>query len=210
MLNCFIFLAISNQLYNFSIKSILLHTELGKDSEKTPLSQYANHASENTGTSLFIFKAPPHLFFYSSLECRKWQKFNSSLSLLTVKGQWHEIFCFRFFSWIIFPQVPDNNSRAIWNFLKLIHEKNWSWKFRGTVPLKLSGTVCNCLWTGVLPYAPYRSLLISKLFCKDGGGGCGGIHYDFRRYFWGGGGGGGFLWIQKGPLGARNRCVMNL
>jgi hypothetical protein len=29
------------------------------------------------------------------------------------------------------------------------------------------------LWTGVLPYVPYRSLSISKLFCKDGRGGGG-------------------------------------
>ncbi len=29
------------------------------------------------------------------------------------------------------------------------------------------------LWTGGTSYAPYRSLSISKLFCKDGGGGGG-------------------------------------
>ncbi len=52
------------------------------------------------------------------------------------------------------------------------------------------------LWTGVLPYAPNRSLSITKLFYKDGGGGgCGGIFYELIRYFWGEGGGG--------------RCVIN-
>ncbi len=31
------------------------------------------------------------------------------------KGQCHEIFCFGFFSWIIFPQAPENNTRVILN-----------------------------------------------------------------------------------------------
>ncbi len=30
-------------------------------------------------------------------------------------GQCHEIFCFRLFSWIIFPQAPENNIRVISN-----------------------------------------------------------------------------------------------
>ncbi len=30
-----------------------------------------------------------------------------------LKGQCHEIFCFWFFSWITFPQAPDNNTRII-------------------------------------------------------------------------------------------------
>ncbi len=34
---------------------------------------------------------------------------------LLLKGQCHEIFCFRFFSWITFPQAPDNNIRIISN-----------------------------------------------------------------------------------------------
>ncbi len=34
------------------------------------------------------------------------------------KGQCHEIFCFRFFSWITFPQAPDNNIRIISNFFE--------------------------------------------------------------------------------------------
>ncbi len=37
---------------------------------------------------------------------------------LALKGQCHEIFCFRFFSWITFPQAPDNNIRIISNFFE--------------------------------------------------------------------------------------------
>ncbi len=33
-----------------------------------------------------------------------------------LKGQCHKIFCFRFFSWITFPQAPENNIRVISNF----------------------------------------------------------------------------------------------
>ncbi len=36
--------------------------------------------------------------------------------LRNLKGQCHEIFCFRFFSWITFPQAPENNIRVISNF----------------------------------------------------------------------------------------------
>ncbi len=32
---------------------------------------------------------------------------------LSLKGQCHEIFCFRFFSWITFPQAPENDIRVI-------------------------------------------------------------------------------------------------
>ncbi len=35
-----------------------------------------------------------------------------------LKGQYHEIFCFRFFSGIIFPQTPENNTRVSLNFFK--------------------------------------------------------------------------------------------
>ncbi len=38
--------------------------------------------------------------------------------VFTLKGQCHEIFCFRFFSWITFPQSPDNNIRIISNFFE--------------------------------------------------------------------------------------------
>ncbi len=48
----------------------------------------------------------------------------------------------------------------------------------------------------MLPYAPYRSLSISKLFCKDGGGG--GME--------------GFVMNSEGISGGRKgeeRCIMN-
>ncbi len=35
-----------------------------------------------------------------------------------LKGQCHKIFCFRFFSWITFPQAPENNIKVISNFFK--------------------------------------------------------------------------------------------
>ncbi len=70
-----------------------------------------------------------------------------------LKGHCHLIFCFRFFTWIIFPQASENYIRVISNFSKihgdirkillgnsgawgkLIHEKTWRWKFCGTAPL---------------------------------------------------------------------------
>ncbi len=36
-----------------------------------------------------------------------------------LQGQCHEIFCFRFFSLINFPQAPQNNIRTLTNFLKI-------------------------------------------------------------------------------------------
>jgi hypothetical protein len=42
----------------------------------------------------------------------------SLLKLPALKGQCHEIFCFRFFSWITFPQAPDYNIRIISNFFE--------------------------------------------------------------------------------------------
>ncbi len=48
-----------------------------------------------------------------------------------LKGQCHEIFCFRFFSWITFPQAPENNTRVISNFFKnsgrYCHRCQWHW-----------------------------------------------------------------------------------
>ncbi len=35
-----------------------------------------------------------------------------------LKGQCHEIFCCRFFSWITLPQAPDNNIRIISKFFE--------------------------------------------------------------------------------------------
>ncbi len=37
---------------------------------------------------------------------------------ISSKGQCHEIFCFRFFSWITFPQAPYNNISIISNFFE--------------------------------------------------------------------------------------------
>jgi hypothetical protein len=54
-------------------------------------------------------------------------------------GQSHEIFCFRFFSWIIFPQAPvtaiigHSGARG-----KLIHGKTWSRTSHDTVPLSFT------------------------------------------------------------------------
>ncbi len=36
----------------------------------------------------------------------------------SLKGQCHEIFCFRFFSWIVFPLAHENKSRVISNFFE--------------------------------------------------------------------------------------------
>ncbi len=44
------------------------------------------------------------------LGCEEIKRMNS------LKGQCHEIFCCRFFSWIIFPQAPENNVMIILNF----------------------------------------------------------------------------------------------
>ncbi len=43
---------------------------------------------------------------------------NSQRIKSQLKGQCHEIFCFRVFSWITFPQAPDNNNRIISNFFE--------------------------------------------------------------------------------------------
>ncbi len=42
----------------------------------------------------------------------------SFLGNFRLKGQCHEIFCFRFFSSITFPQGPENNIRVISNFFE--------------------------------------------------------------------------------------------
>ncbi len=39
-----------------------------------------------------------------------------------LKRQCHKIFCFRFFSWIIIPQAPENNTRVISNFFRKFAE----------------------------------------------------------------------------------------
>ncbi len=48
---------------------------------------------------------------FQILSSLAWRGFAS----IYLKGQYHEIFCFRFFSWIIFPQAPENNIVVISN-----------------------------------------------------------------------------------------------
>jgi hypothetical protein len=40
-------------------------------------------------------------------------------TLLSLKGQCHEIFCFLFFSWISFPPAPEYHIRTVLNFSKI-------------------------------------------------------------------------------------------
>jgi hypothetical protein len=40
----------------------------------------------------------------------------------TLKGQCHEIFCFRFFLWITFPQAPENNNLGHFEFFQKFAE----------------------------------------------------------------------------------------
>jgi len=72
----------------------------------------------------------------------------SKPSLCSLNGQCHEIFCFRFFSWIIFPQAPENNEKfrtalivysGAWG--KQIHEKNLKSKISWHCPFKLRSKV---------------------------------------------------------------------
>ncbi len=42
------------------------------------------------------------------------------LPYVCLKRPHHEIFCFRFFSWYIFPQAPENNIRVILIFWKFV------------------------------------------------------------------------------------------
>ncbi len=63
------------------------------------------------------------------------------------------IFCFRFFSWIIFPQAPEYNNRVIWNFFKTlrrysqvkVHQRypRHRWQILPQVPLVLLIPVAN-------------------------------------------------------------------
>ncbi len=59
---------------------------------------------------------------------------------ILLNGQYHEIFDFRFSTWISFPQAPDYKGRFKFLFLgvwgEMIHGKSWSKKSRNTVPLK--------------------------------------------------------------------------
>jgi hypothetical protein len=57
----------------------------------------------------------------------------------------------------------------------------------------------------MLPYEPYRSLSISKLFCKDGGGGGVEGFVMNSEGISGGREGGRRVMNHNGPLGDRNR-----
>ncbi len=43
---------------------------------------------------------------------------NRSIFRIPLKGQCHEIFCFRLFAWITFHQAPENDIRVISNFVE--------------------------------------------------------------------------------------------
>ncbi len=45
-----------------------------------------------------------------------------NVDIFALKGHCHEIFCFRFFSWITFPQAPDTIIRIISNFFRKFAE----------------------------------------------------------------------------------------
>ncbi len=81
------------------------------------------------------YKAAPPVynwnFFIIQIEERN---INVICGIFHLKGQCHEIFCFRFFSWITFPQAPKNNIRVISNFsensrrysqVKMHHRCQW-------------------------------------------------------------------------------------
>ncbi len=53
-----------------------------------------------------------------SKTCLSFSVFLCVSPVYSLKGQCHEIFCFRFLSWITFPQAPDNNIRIISNFFE--------------------------------------------------------------------------------------------
>ncbi len=49
---------------------------------------------------------------------RKTESLPQKVHLVLLKGTVSWVFCFRFFSWIIFPQVPENNTRSFRFFRK--------------------------------------------------------------------------------------------
>jgi hypothetical protein len=74
----------------------------------------------------------PPAHFYTKKKC---------ISFL-IKGTVSRDFCFRFFSWIIFPQAPENNIRVISNFFS---------KIRGDIRKSRCTTCINA--TGGTPWA---------------------------------------------------------
>ncbi len=58
--------------------------------------------------------------------------------MVPLKGQCHEIFFFRFFSWIIFLQAPENNIRVISNASYIcgdIHKSRCTTRYVSTTPV---------------------------------------------------------------------------
>jgi hypothetical protein len=58
-----------------------------------------------------------------------------------LKGQCHEIFCFRFFSRIIFPQARENNVRVILNFFRKFAE---IFGYQVAPQVEKKGTISDC------------------------------------------------------------------
>ena len=56
----------------------------------------------------------------SNLNCRVSRRDSGSCleNHMSLKGQCHEIFCFRFFSWISFPPAPEYPIRTVSNFFE--------------------------------------------------------------------------------------------
>ncbi len=83
------------------------------------------------------------------------------LVTVTLKGQCHEIFCFRFFSWI--PQAPDNNIRIISKFFEnsrrylqfKVHHRcqRHRWQILPPFPLVLLTPVANLPPVSTIPAA---------------------------------------------------------
>ncbi len=83
---------------------------------------------------LWSLRLPGHIWG------RREVNFNYPLPEFRLKGQCHEIFCIRFFSWITFVQAPDNNIRIISNFFEKFAEIFAS---QGAPPVSLT-PVANC------------------------------------------------------------------
>ncbi len=82
--------------------------------------------------------------------------FSPCLPWIFWKGYCHKIFCFRFFSWVIFPQAPENNSRVILHFFKIsrrysqvkVHRyQQQRWQILPPVLLVAMGNADTLKWT---------------------------------------------------------------
>ncbi len=78
-----------------------------------------------------------------NIQKRKW---------MNLKGQCHEIFCFMFFSWITFPQAPDNHIRIISNLFEnsrrysQVKLQHLCQRHRWQMPPVSMTPVANCRW----------------------------------------------------------------